>query len=97
MNHSGDEKEGRVFVTMFRERAGHPMKENGQFESTSEQSSPQPRVFPKLRRQAKEKGMLEKNATAKVWCVDTNKTLTSSLDSPFAGTAHRGGSTIVND
>lgn len=52
MNHSGDEKEGRVFVTMLRERAGHPMKENDQFESTSDKSSPQPRVFPKLRRQA---------------------------------------------
>jgi hypothetical protein len=57
MNHSGDEKEGHVFVKMLRERAGHPMKENDQFESTSEKSSPQRRVFPKLRRQAVEKEM----------------------------------------
>jgi hypothetical protein len=57
MNHSGDEKEGHVFVKMSRERAGHPMKENDQFESTSEKSSPQRRVFPKLRRQAVEKEM----------------------------------------
>jgi hypothetical protein len=28
-------------------------------------------------------------------CVDTNEKLTSNLDSPLAGTAQRGGSTIV--
>jgi hypothetical protein len=54
MNHWGDEKEGRVFAMMLRERAEHLMQENDQFESTNETSSPQLDVFPKLRRQAGE-------------------------------------------